>query len=267
MATQQGRSTVRATQRDPRQRILSAVRPAFARGRRLSVGEIAHSAGISRATFYRHFRSRDELIRQLDLEPDQATRDRVLETALALVGRDGLVALSMEGLATASGVSRATVYRLFRGKPALFREIVRAFSPMETVVETIGRLQDRPPEEVIPAVALAAAHSLQGRIGVIRSLFLEVTGRGPDTAEAIEYVFTRGVATLLGYIVGQIQAGRLRPMHPLLALQSLIGPILFHLVTRDLAQERLGVELSLDDAVSQLAAAWVRAMSPEVGDK
>lgn len=263
MPIQKGLRSRGQTQAEPRQRILSAVRPVFARGGRPSVDEIASSAGISRATFYRHFRSRDDLIRQLDLEPDQATRERVLESALELVGRDGLAALSMEELASAAGVSRATVYRLFPGKPALFREIVRAYSPMETVVETIGRLQDRPPEEVIPAVALVAAHSLHGRIGVIRSLFVEVTGRGPDTAEAVEYVFTRGVAALLGYIAGQMQAGRLRPMHPLLALQSLIGPILFHLVTRDLAQERLGVDLPLDDAIGQLAAAWVRAMGAE----
>lgn len=250
-----------AVQRDPRQRVLAALRPVFARGSRPSVQEITKRAGISRATFYRHFRSRDDLIRELNLKPDRATRDRVLETALDLIGGDGLAALSMDELATAAGVSRATVYRLFPGKPALFREVLRAFSPLEPVTETVARMADRPPAEVIPAVALAAAHRLEGRIGLIRSLFLEVTGRGPDTAEGIEYVFSRGVAALMGYVMAQMQAGRLRRMHPLLALQSLIGPILFHLMTREVAQERLGLELTADEAVTELASNWVRSMS------
>lgn len=248
---------------DPRTRILSAVRPTFARGGRPSVQEIAKRAGISRATFYRHFRSRDELIRQLDLEPDPATRDRVLEAALDMVGRDGLAALSMDELATAARVSRATVYRLFAGKPALFRELVRTFSPMQPVTAELARLNDRPPEEVIPAIALAAARSLHRRIGVVRAIFLEVTGQGPDTLEAAEYIFKDGVAAVLAYVMAQMQLGRLRRMHPLLAIQALIGPILFHLITRDVADQRLGLDLALDDAVTQLAATWVRAMQPE----
>jgi AcrR family transcriptional regulator len=247
---------------DSRSRILTAVRPAFAEGARPSVEKVARAAGISRATFYRHFRSRDDLIRELAVDPDPATRDRVLETALDLVGRHGLAALSMDELAATAGVSRATVYRLFPGKPALFREVVRAFSPLEAVVETLSQLQDRPPDEVMPAIAMAAAGSLRGRMGVVRAVFMEVSGHGPDTAEAVEYVFTRGLTAVMGYVMAQMAAGRLRQMHPLLALQSFIGPILFHLMTRELVEERLGLDVTLEDAVSQLATSWVRAMHP-----
>ena len=69
----------------------------------------------------------------------------------------------------------------------------------------------------------------------------------------------------MGYVVAQMQTGRLRQMHPLLALQSLIGPILFHLMTREVAEERLGLDISVDEAVTQLATDWVRAMTPSTG--
>src|SRR5207245_9593645 len=187
-----------------------ALRPAFATGARPSVQEVSRAAGISRATFYRHFRSRDELIHELAVDPYPATRDRVLETALDLVGRHGLAALSMDELGATAGVSRATVYRLFPGKPALFREVVRAFSPLEVVVETLSGLQARPPEEVMPAIAMAAARGLRGRMGVLRAVFMEVSGHGPDTAEAIEYVFTRGLSAVISYVIAQMAAGRLR---------------------------------------------------------
>ena len=224
--------------------------------------EVSRAAGISRATFYRHFRSRDELIHELAVDPDPATRDRVLETALDLVGRHGLAALSMDELGATAGVSRATVYRLFPGKPALFREVVRAFSPLEVVVETLSGLQARPPEEVMPAIAMAAARGLRGRMGVVRAVFMEVSGHRPDTAEAIEYVFTRGLSAVISYVIAQMAAGRLRQLHPVLALQSFIGPILFHLMTRELVEERLGLDVTVEDAVSQLATSWVRGMRP-----
>jgi hypothetical protein len=91
---------------------------------------------------------------------------------------------------------------------------------------------------------------------------MEVSAHGPDTTEAVEYVFTRGLRAVLGYVMGQMAAGRLHQMHPLLALQSFIGPILFHLMTRELVEERLGLDVTLEDAVSQLATSWVRAMRP-----
>src|SRR5207302_2076682 len=110
----------------------------------------------SRATVYRLFGTRARLLEELDLEPDPASRDRVLSAGLDLVGRDGLARLSMDELAARAGVSRASLYRLFPGKPALFKELLRVYSPLEIVVSTIDRLHDRRPEEVMPTVARSA---------------------------------------------------------------------------------------------------------------
>jgi len=45
---------------------------------------IAAAAGTSRATLYRLFGSRDELLRQAGLAPDEAAADRILEAARTL---------------------------------------------------------------------------------------------------------------------------------------------------------------------------------------
>jgi AcrR family transcriptional regulator len=248
---------------EARGRLLAAARPLFEAGERPSVDELARAAGVSRATFYRHFQGRSDLVRALDLEPDPSSRDRVLETAIEMVGRQGLAGLSMDELALRSGVSRASLYRLFPGKPALFRELVRAFSPMEAVVEVVARLGDRPPEEVMPALARAVAASLRDRVGILRAILLEVTGRGPDTAEGVELFFSQAVSAIVGYAAAQMAAGRLRPMHPVLAVQGFAGPLVMHLLTRELAEERLGLGVDVEEAAGQLAAAWVRGMRPE----
>jgi hypothetical protein len=51
-------------------------------------------------------------------------------------------------------------------------------------------------------------------------------------------------------------------MNPLLALQSFAGPMLFHLLTREAAERTIGFDISVDDAVTELANTWLRAMTP-----
>lgn len=243
-----------------REAVLRAARAMLERDRAASLHDVAGAAGVSRTTVYRLFGSRDGLLQALDLEPDPDTRQRVLAAAVELLGRDGLARLSIDEVAAAAGVSRASLYRLFPGKAALFREVLVAFSPMEAIVETVERLRDRPPEEVIPALARTAVRTLAGRVGIVRTLIFEVSGASDETVEAIHYIATRGGAAVVGYLVQQMAAGQLRTMHPLLALQALVGPIVLHLITRRAAERELGLVLPIEEAVVELADQWVRAM-------
>ena len=62
------------------------------------------------------------------------------------------------------------------------------------------------------------------------------------------------------YLVTQMSDGRLRTMHPLLALQSLMGPIFFHVMTRQAAEQVLGQEIDGEEAMTELAQTWLRGM-------
>jgi hypothetical protein len=52
-------------------------------------------------------------------------------------------------------------------------------------------------------------------------------------------------------------------MHPLLALQSFVGPIFFHLVTKPVAERVLGMNFDGEKAVVELAEMWLRGMETE----
>jgi len=242
--------------------VLRAARTILSRNPGASLSEVAAAASVSRATLYRMFGSREGLLRTLEIEPDPDSHERVLTAALELIGRDGLARLSMDEVAATAGVSRASLYRLFPGKPALFRELLRTFSPVEVIVETVLRLRDRPPDEVMPEVARAAARALAGRIGIVRTLLFEVASSSADSEEALRYVVEHLLKGLPGYLADQMAMGRLRPMHPLLAIQAFAGPIVFHLITRDVAERELGFEMPVDEVVTVLAENWVRAMRP-----
>ena len=57
------------------------------------------------------------------------------------------------------------------------------------------------------------------------------------------------------YISTQIAAGRIRPMHPLLALQAFVGPIFFHLMTRPVLERIIGLPMDPEAPVDQLVTA------------
>jgi AcrR family transcriptional regulator len=249
----------------PAASVLAAARTVLGRDRGASLTHVAEAAGVSRATVYRLFGSREGLLQALELEPDPDSRERILAAALELVGRDGLSRLSMDEVAAEAGVSRASLYRLFPGKPALFREVVWRFSPLEMMASTVRRLYDRPPAETMPELARAAVRALAGREGMLRSLLFEVLSVSPESAEAAEFALGQGVGPVIVYVRDQMEAGTLRRMNPILAVQGFAGPLLFHLLTRALMERRLGVRMDPEDAATQLAEGWVRAMRPDGG--
>jgi AcrR family transcriptional regulator len=240
-------------------------------GGRPTVADFAAAAGVSRASFYRAFRSRGALIEALDRTPEPDARERILEAAFKLVGHRGLAALSMDDLADKAGVSRATLYRLYPGKAALFTGLVRTYSPLEPVIKVLESMRDEPPDAVMPEVARTVYRTVymggENRSGLLRALVFEVSSLSPETEGAARELIARLVGAMVAYLTSQVSAGRLRPMHPLLALQSFIGPIFFHLMTRPAAERMLGLEIGGEQAVTELAETWLRGMASEEGNR
>ena len=248
-----------------RETILERAPGVLARSARPTVADFAIAAGVSRASFYRHFRSREALLEALEVAPEPGARERILGAAVELVGAHGLTALSMDDLADRAGISRATLYRLFPGKAALFTRLIDTYSPLEPVSRLLAASHDDPPSRLMPELARTAYRAVysggENRAGLVRALFFEVSSLAPETEEAAREAITKVVGLLVLYMTAQMAAGRLRPMHPLLALQSFIGPILFHIFTRPLAERVLGLDVDGQAAVTQLAETWLRAMS------
>jgi AcrR family transcriptional regulator len=242
---------------------MTAAASLLSAGRQPSVQAIAGAAGVSRTTFYRTFPSRAELVEALQLQPEPDTHQRILEAALQMLQTQTLTTLSMDELAATAGVSRANLYRLYPGKAALFRAILIAYSPFEPAMALFARLCDRPPEEVIPELVLTAYRSVAGRTGLVRTLLLEVTSMTPETQEAFTETGLRAFGTFARYLWAQMAAGRLRRMQPMLAVQSLVGGVMFHLLASPvLTQATVDIPAG-EAAVLQFAQVWLRGMRPE----
>ena len=235
----------------------------LSRDRQSSIGAIASAAGVSRTTFYRAFPSRADLLHALEVQPEPDTRQRVLDASIRMLRTQTLKDLSMDELAAESGVSRANLYRLFPGKSALFRAILLAYSPFEPVMAVFARAGDRPPEEVIPEIVLTAYRTVAGRTGIVRTLLLEVTSMTPEFAQAFAETGLRAFGTFAQYLAGQMAAGRLRRMHPVLAVQSLVGGVMFHMLSAPVMSQATVDVPAGEDVALQFANIWLRGMRRE----
>lgn len=244
------------------ERIVEAAGVALADDPTLSMAALARAAGVSRATLHRHFRTRARLLEAIGVEPDVTTRERVLAAAAELLARDGLAGLSMDELATRAEVSRASVYRLFPGKPALFEALLLTYSPFEPAIARLEVIGDQPPEVVIPDLYRSVGSIAAANIGILRTIFFEVTSGSPDAVEGIGRPVRAMLAAVGGYLERQMAAGRVAPMNPTLAVQTLLGPLLFHLLTRPYAATVAGLDVAFEDVMDQLGAAALRGLQP-----
>jgi AcrR family transcriptional regulator len=249
-------------ERPARGRILEAARTVLAEDGAASMARVAAAARLSRATVHRHFRTRAELLAALELEPDPGTRERVLAAAAELIGRDGLAALSMDELAGLAGVSRASVYRLFPGKAALFEAVMDEYTPFTPVIARLAELGDGPPDRVLPEIGRAAAPIVAANLGILRAIFFEITSGSPDAVEGAGRPLEEMLHAVGGYLQRQMDAGHVRRMHPTLAVQSFIGPLLFHLLTRPQAVLFGGLDMPYEDAVDQLISVALQGLEP-----
>jgi AcrR family transcriptional regulator len=245
-----------------RRQVMAAARDLLEADAAAPVARIATAAGVSRATFYRHFGSRAELLASVERAPRPPSRTRILEAAEEMLLRTSLAQLSMDELARAAGVSRGTLYRIFPGKPALMRGLVEAYSPFEMIRAIATEHGEDPPEVFFPLVARAIVGVAGRHLGILRAIFQEITGGSEEIIAGVRPIFVATIGQLAAYAERQMIAGRLRPMHPLLALQVFIGPIYFHLMTRPILDEMVGLPMDAPAAVDDVVAAVLEGLVP-----
>jgi len=247
-----------------RRQVMSAAREVLASDAGAPVAAIADRAGVSRATFYRHFGSRESLLRSVALEPRPDARTRILAAAKDMLIGTSLSELSIDELASAAGVSRGTLYRLFPGKAALLQGLIEMYSPFEAIRALLTERRDDPPEVVLPLIGRAIVGVAGERLGLMRAIFHEVTSGGP-AVEAMGPVFEQTLGLMTQYLAGQMAAGRVRPMHPVLALQAFVGPVFFHLMTRPTIERVVRLPMGPEGAVDELVASALEGLATAGG--
>jgi AcrR family transcriptional regulator len=176
--------------------------------------------------------------------------------------RGPLDQLSMNDLARAADVSRGTLYRIFPGKSALMEGLIDAYSPYEAVRAIVTQHRADPPRVVLPLIARAVLGVAGERLGLMRAVFSEASSGSQEVIAGMRPAFGSTVGLLGEYMVEQMALGRLRSMHPLLAIQVFIGPIAFHLLTRATIEGVASLPIPPDQAVDILVETCIAGLEP-----
>jgi AcrR family transcriptional regulator len=92
--------------------------------------------------------ARDSVVRHLGADDRSSTRVRLVDGALECLARQGIAKTTVDDIARAAGLSRATAYRTFpRGKEGILAgvvetEVARLFSSLAVAMGEAGDLED-----------------------------------------------------------------------------------------------------------------------------
>ncbi len=72
--------------------------------------------------------------------------------------------------------------------------------------------------------------------------------------------FTGTLGVVGEYLTEQMDSGRIRRMHPIVAIQAVIGPVFFHLLSRPAVARMADLPMSTQEAVDELVAISLRGL-------
>lgn len=162
--------------------------------------------------------------------------DEILDAALEEFEAAGFDAARMEDIARRAGLSKAGVYLYFDGKVALLKALIeREIAPIAARVEMLARVGADDPVRTLETLAGVALSVLaQPRIFAIPRLVISISRRFPEIVTLYRTeVVDRLRTALSGLIRNGIALGQLRDVDPEIAIRTMIGPIMFEAMWRN----------------------------------
>lgn len=250
----------------------AALRVADARGVPVAdvpVLAVARQAGVSRSTLMRRLggtrRTLDEAVRARGVSPEgqRPVRERAVAAAASLISEFGLAAVTLERVAASTRCSVHSLYAVFGGRDELLYAVFETYSPILDVEEVLAA-GDVSLEQRVRQIHTLLAEALARKPRIVPALMAEVLSKPGDTAvQAVAQRFLPRLLEGVGrWLADEIAAGRIRDLPPLLLMQQMASPILFHFLLRP-AFERIpeaGLPTT-EAAMETFAQAFLRAVA------
>jgi TetR/AcrR family transcriptional regulator len=202
------------------------------------------------------------------------TRDAVFAAAATLFSARGFDGVSMDDIARDAGVNKAMIYYHFADKLALYRTIIG--DGLQTMSGIVGGIvaSDISPPGKLDRFIEAFVRMTELRPWMPTMMLREVA-EGAPRLDADRLVHMRGIVGGFAAILKQGQdSGAFRPVHPILAYESVIGPIIINAARERVASQAfrqtkdfpLLVSISHDDVIAHGQETARRMLEPRATD-
>jgi AcrR family transcriptional regulator len=159
--------------------------------------------------------------------------DEILDAALALFTDRGFAATKVDDVAAAAGLSKGAIYLYFPSKEALVEALVRrAMGPVaDLAVTRLSERHEHPRQAIARAMQAVAAALSDDRVVAVPLLILREAPVLPHVAEVYrDAILLRVLPALSGLVADGVARGLFRPVDPDLAVRTLIGPLVAHIL-------------------------------------
>jgi len=199
-----------------------------------------------------------------------STRDAIFASAASLFSSHGFNGVSTEDIATDAGVNKAMIYYHFSDKLALYRAVV--CEGLQAMSETAGGIASsaQAPSKKLDAFVEAFVRMTETRPWMPAIMLREIAEGAPRLdPETMSHM--RGVIGNFAAILQQgQQSGAFRGIHPILAYESVIGPIIINAARERVAAQTarkyddfpMLVAISHDDVIAHGQETARRMLAP-----
>jgi TetR/AcrR family transcriptional regulator len=160
---------------------------------------------------------------------EQESRQKILDAAFAEFADKGFRGATIKSIAQRADLqSPSLIYWYFPTKEALFQATVESRSPFTEAILDPSPVLDRPPDEVLPQLALNYLNFMsQPHIQKLVRLFLSEVGKRPQLADLVgQGLIEPALDFLKTYLSHQIELGRLRPHDVRSSARAFMGMLL-----------------------------------------
>jgi AcrR family transcriptional regulator len=233
---------------DQRTRILAATRELANGGplRSVSMDAVAAAAGMSRATVYRYFPNKSELLRAAaDGEADAADiRSAILESALQVFATHGVHGATLRQIAEQAGLSLSGLHWYFRNKEELVAALATHVPVIPTLTAEASVADSAELEDQLARIAAVTQQFLADHADVLRFAIAEID-RYPDVARfASTHTVGRALPVLASIFEEHARQGQLRPGPARVRAQAFMSMLVMLAMLRPV----IGPLLGADDA-------------------
>lgn len=183
------------------------------------------------------------------------TRERILQAAALVFAEQGYARATTRVLAAAAGVNEVTLFRHFGSKQNLFAAVIEQFGGLAVTTALEAQLSGDYHQDLL-AVGNHLLQVLMQRKDAVRLMLCEAT-HFPEVQTVMVQnprQLRRGLAR---YFQQQIEAGRVRPLHPEAMAQAFAGMLFSYVILWGMLEDSEELGLTAEELVAQFVDFFV----------
>ena len=198
--------------------------------------------------------------------PAEDRRQQIIDVARDLFASRGYQRTTTRELADSVGINEALLFRHFNSKEDLYWAVLQHMIEMHSRKDRLSELVHAEMSDRETFVTIAR-EILNRNLQFTRLLFFSALEKH-ELAQRFFKTYVMAYHDIVtDYIRDAMEAGRLRPMDPLLAARAFIGMFAYHFQIQELFGGKQFKQFDQEQVTTQLVDVWLEGMQPKLEQK